>query len=191
MWYLDNQVLNENWVYLNGIFSKEECNQIISQGNANTLKNAYVGDNMQVNSDIRKSKVAFFNSADPSTQWIYQKCTDCVNNINKQFFNFDLHCIETLQFTCYIDSGDKYDYHIDTMYKSFGARKLSFSILLNDPSEFDGGDIEFLFGSNPVSGHRSQGGANIFPSHLLHRVTPITKGSRYSLVGWVVGPKFK
>lgn len=99
---------------------------------------------------------------------------------------------EPLQFTKY-DVGEKYDWHIDTIWNQEDTRKISFSLLLND--DFEGGDLQFEIGS-PGTEERittvkmKKGDIVFFPSYLWHRVTPVTRGERYSLVGWVRGPNF-
>ena len=69
------------------------------------------------------------------------------------------------------------------------TRKLSMSIVLND--EYEGGDFE-IFNLIPESEvpRLQEGSIIVFPSFMEHRVTPVTKGTRYSLVAWFVGPPF-
>jgi PKHD-type hydroxylase len=62
---------------------------------------------------------------------------------------------------------------------------------LSDPSEYDGGDLELFIAPNPTVATRKKGLIYIFPSWVLHRVTPVTRGIRKSLVIWITGPKFK
>jgi PKHD-type hydroxylase len=87
------------------------------------------------------------------------------------------------------DRGDHYQYHTDLIHDTF-IRKLSFSIQLSDSNDYDGGDLEF----NPSvkdAKMRTQGYMTIFPSFMTHRVTPVTRGTRYAIVGWIYGPEFK
>lgn len=107
-------------------------------------------------------------------------------------WNFFVNGCEPLQFTKY-DVGERYDWHIDMIWDEPDSRKISFSLLLND--DFEGGDLEFEIGS-PGTEERittvkmRKGDIVFFPSYLWHRVTPVTKGERYSLVGWARGPSF-
>ena len=87
------------------------------------------------------------------------------------------------------DRGDHYVWHTDLIQDTH-IRKLSFSIQLTDPSEYDGGDLEFMPGLNDPS-IRKQGYITIFPSFSTHRVTPVTRGTRHVIVGWIYGPEFK
>jgi PKHD-type hydroxylase len=89
-----------------------------------------------------------------------------------------------------IDNGH-YDWHIDCFPPVNGVqRKLSISILLSDPSTFEGGELQFK-GVEDQKVLTTQGSIIVFPSFIEHRVTPVTKGVRYSAVTWVNGPAFK
>jgi PKHD-type hydroxylase len=71
------------------------------------------------------------------------------------------------------------------------ARKLSLVLQLSDPSEYEGGELQTMSGPNHCAVDRQKGLIAAFPSYMLHRVTPVTKGTRYSLVVWICGPSFK
>lgn len=98
------------------------------------------------------------------------------------------------------DEGDHYHWHTDLAadaYKppdgnmNYSDRKLSFIANISDPRAYEGGNLEFHGASPEVSETlRARGTAIVFPSFIMHRVTPITKGIRYSIVGWIEGPKF-
>jgi PKHD-type hydroxylase len=65
-------------------------------------------------------------------------------------------------------------------------------LMLGDPAEFEGGDLEVMAGSAaPVTLEQRQGRAWFFPSYILHRVTPVTQGTRRSVVVWAGGPSFR
>ena len=68
-------------------------------------------------------------------------------------------------------------------------RKLSITIILSDSIEYDGGEFVFEKGGDEV--FKNQGTVIVFPSFIRHRVNPVTKGIRYSLVNWFTGPAFK
>ena len=77
-------------------------------------------------------------------------------------------------------------------------RKLSLTINLNLPGEYEGGNLKFDFGPHSTGNRyhecteiRPQGSIIIFPSYIYHQVTPVTKGTRYSLVLWTLGKPFK
>lgn len=142
--------------------------------------------------DVRSSKATFLQP-NPRTEWLYKKLTEFIHFTNGTFFRFNIGFIESLQYTVY-DEGDFYDYHTDTFDNNYNVfmeqRKLSISIQLSDESEYEGGDLEFYALNEPPKAPRGKGTAIIFPSFLHHRVTPVTKGTRRSLVIWVTGPDF-
>jgi PKHD-type hydroxylase len=89
-----------------------------------------------------------------------------------------------------IDKGH-YDWHMDASAPENGIqRKLSISILLSDPSEFEGGQLQ-LKGMEDTPLLEKKGSIIVFPSFIEHRVTPVTKGVRYSAVTWASGPSFR
>jgi PKHD-type hydroxylase len=146
------------------------------------------------NSEVRKSQIYWVPK---SSFWepIYQKIMNLVGQCNKEFFNFDITSLqENLQFTEYDSSYEgKYDWHFDIGEGPLNCgRKLSVSIQLSDPNEYEGGELQFLLdGNRTVVAEKEQGTVVIFPSYLSHRVTPVTKGIRRSLVTWITGPPFR
>lgn len=200
-WNLRSEKIFENYAYINNFYTLEQANAIINAGLDSRFSNmsmARVGiDNdtkVEINPDIRRGTVSWIKSSEPDNGWIFRTLTDAVLEINEKFFNYDLKGIESLQFSIY-DSEDKdfYTKHIDTMRISQfeSMRKLSFSVQLSDPESYDGGELLLHFSENPVVLPKTLGSIYFFPSFTLHEVKPVTKGTRYSLVGWVVGPRFK
>ena len=126
--------------------------------------------------------------------WLYNRFQEIISNINTQNWGFDLRSIdEAIQYTEY-DSSIKghYDWHLDIGSGHFSTRKISITLQLSDESEYEGGNLEFNLGSDNISkANKSQNTATIFPSYLLHRVSPVTKGIRKSLVLWVGGVPFR
>lgn len=192
MWFLDHK-LHEPWAFHESAFSDEECDAIIELGKSLVATEATVGDygKQDVEVDIRKNKVSWIES-NKDTSWLYEKLTRCVEDINAQFWNFDLDYIETLQFTQYEENADFYGPHIDIAAKSFNYRKLSFSVQLSSPEDYDGSTLMVHSGmKNDPGVLKVRGSVNYFPSYMLHEVTPLERGTRYALVGWVNGPAFK
>jgi PKHD-type hydroxylase len=189
-YYLKNQ-RTDYWGYALNLFSTEECNFIINTFANNNLRNgSFSGGNQD--DQIRMSKLCFINSNDEKTAWLYPRIANVINTLNDQFFQFDIDKIELLQFTEY-DSKYQgfYTKHLDQINQGSGFRKLSFTIQLSDESTYDGGNLNLWLGPTPDLAPKNQGSITIFPSYILHEVTPVTSGTRYSLVGWVWGPKFK
>ena len=107
-------------------------------------------------------------------------------------WKFDLTLMpEQIQYTEYygIQEGG-YEWHMDTGIAMQNRRKVSVTVQLSHEDEYEGGDLEFNIGKNLVA-PRQQGAAVIFPSFYLHRVTPVTKGTRKSFVLWVGGEPYR
>ncbi len=140
--------------------------------------------------NVRKSNVKwiFFNE---ETSWLFVKLMRLIEKINSDNWKFDLVMAkEPIQYTEYEGDGH-YDWHIDVGHRHMAQRKVSLSLLLSDPNTFEGGDLEIWPGGAVRKAERVEGGGTIFPSFLLHRVTPVTKGVRKSLVFWVGGVPYR
>jgi len=189
-WSFKNDSLEE-YACINNAFNLQEIEEIIKIGKAYIKDESKTGDGRGF-SEIRKSKNSWIPPSDLTT-WIYQRIQNCVQEVNKHF-EFDLHSIEQLQFTEYNSEYlGKYKKHIDKFPYANNPnshRKLSFSIQLSDPLAYEGGDL-VIYNGETIIANRNIGTFNSFPSYALHEVTPVTKGTRYSLVGWCNGPKFK
>src|SRR5210317_954823 len=175
-----------SYAYWENAFTKEECNKIIKIAKEKgLLKGVTKG-----NSDIRLSKITWLYSSD-DLDWVFRKITDIVLNLNNRFFQFDLHGLnEGLQFTNYKAPSNKYGKHIDRSVNSL-IRKLSLSIQLTDPKEYEGGELFLYENEKGTEMKKEQGTLVLFPSYILHEVKPVTKGERNSLVSWVTGKQFK
>lgn len=171
-------------------FTPAQCKTIIQIGKNAILDKAIVGRGLgKYDETFRKSRTSWLSPAD-GNEWIFQKLTDTAIYLNDSFFKFDLlGFAEGIQFTEYESPGGKYDLHVDSMYNG-NIRKLSISVQLSDENEYEGGDVICNYGEELVM-PRTQGTALAFPSYALHGVRPVTKGTRYSLVAWITGPKFK
>jgi len=122
---------------------------------------------------------------------VYNKLTEVIHYVNNTYFKFNIAYIETLQYSVYPPTGH-YRCHTDASLKGVNGfgRKISFSIGLNDPSEYEDGELEIWTGGDNFKCKLDKGGALFFPSWIPHQVHPVTKGTRKSLVGWVHGPDF-
>lgn len=138
--------------------------------------------------DLRKSRVAFMKPEAARSSPVAASATGDLLSVmahaNKKAFQFDITAQEPMQLAEY-HVGEHYDWHLDLGPGPAGLRKLSASIQLTPPAEYDGGELE-MWGA-PEKVDRVQGTLVIFPSYLLHRVTPVTRGVRRSLVVWATG----
>jgi PKHD-type hydroxylase len=195
-WYIDSPTV-EQWAYIDNLFTPEEIKNIIDIGKnaeaSTPIKDGTVGGDTEVDTKIRRSKISWIRSDVPSNHWIFRRITGAILTLNNSFFKYDLNEIQNIQFTSYTsdDHSGFYGKHIDTSYNGPGPRKLSISIQLSDPDSYEGGDLLLHNGPEPTVCKRDLGSLNMFPSWTLHEVTPVTKGTRYSLVVWIAGPRFK
>jgi PKHD-type hydroxylase len=142
----------------------------------------------------RKSQIAWHVPSEKTFE-IWKKITDTIAHVNSMCFHYDLSgCYEPMQLTMYNSKNSEYySWHVDSFNQPHSVpRKLSMTLLLSDPSEFKGGELQVMKDSeNIMTLEQKKGRAWFFPSYMLHRVTPVTKGIRRSAVLWIGGPPFK
>lgn len=184
-------IAEETFVTWNDGFSDEDIALIDKLAESRNAIEASTGDNQKENK-IRVSDVTWIECSQDS-EWLYDRLAHISNQLNGQFYRFDLFGFqEDLQYTIY-DSATQghYTWHVDSGFSTKVSRKLSVVVQLSDPSEYEGGDLEIMTGVDPIKVDKKKGLVTVFPSYVLHRVTPVTKGIRKSLVVWCVGPSFK
>ena len=164
------------------------CDEIIKNHNDFSISTLHDGAVMD---DYRKSGVCWIKEP------FYKNLVfDIITRTNRDSdLNFKLECLEDLQLTRYVAPDGHYDFHIDGDGHSRkniddSVRKLSMSCLLTDPSEFEGGNFQLQTSATPYNIKLAKGDIIMFPSYVLHRVSPVTKGTRHSLVAWAHGSAF-
>jgi len=181
----------EPWVWWENAFTNQELDWLQNKAKQ-AEQNAQVGggDGGVVNPNVRRSQVSWLSSS-PDTVWVFQRLADVVSKMNAEHYRFDLTGFgEALQLTNYDQSENgMYGWHLD--YGRGISRKLSMAMQLTDPSEYEGGNLQVMTSGQPQNVRKQRGLIAIFPSYVLHQVTPVTQGSRQSLVAWVSGPAFK
>ena len=178
-------------------FSNEELDKIVNYCDLSgtELGTTFGADSKEQIERHRVSNVKF-HGRNNETAWIFDRLNFIIQAANEQFYNFHLNGYPSFQYTTYdASSNGRYDWHTDL---EFGAkhghdaepRKLSLSLLLND--DFEGGEFQINNGKEetPLVVPMNKGRVVLFPSFMIHRVTPVTKGTRKSLVVWTLGPKF-
>ena len=175
------------------LFTPDQCRQIIECGRRQPPQQAQVGMNKPGGGTDTKKRIT-------TISWIpfkemshmYEDLNRFIQRANENHFGFgDIRITEQAQFTEY-PVGGFYDWHMDcdvNMQHEPPVRKISMTLLLNDPSEFEGGDLELM--APGKFAELQQGHAIIFASFLNHRVAPVTKGVRQSLVVWFGGKPFR
>ena len=153
---------------------------------------ATISADRTIQDSVRKSKIKWL-SLDEKSYWLYEKLAFMAHKCNIDNWNFNLNSIiDDIQYTEYHDDGGHYTWHMDIGPQGLNHRKVSITIQLSDPSEYEGGELQILaHDDNHKVMEKKKGSAVLFPSFLVHRVTPVTKGIRKSLVLWVGGDSYK
>ena len=174
-----------------GALTPAEVDAIVAHGDALLHSKATLEGRSDRVDAVRITDLAWIEHG-PETQKLYERLSQIVLRLNTDFYRFDLTGLENLQYTIYDGrQGGHYDWHIDFGHKNFKPRKISLSIQLSDPADYEGCELQFQIESQPISAPRSRGTVIAFPSFFLHRVTPVTAGVRKSLVLWATGPEFR
>ena len=181
-----------NFYWFDNAFSPEELKAIENQTLTLPFQDALVGQDEDARGESgRKSRIKWCPQ-NSEWNWVYDRLHNLIVDANKAMWNFDLtHMREQIQYTEYYGTQEGgYDWHMDCGNGIQSQRKVSVTVQLSHPDEYEGGDLEFNLGYNPVA-PRKQGAVVVFPSFYLHRVTPVTKGTRKSFVLWVGGEPYR
>jgi len=202
---MSNIVYNKLWYYKD-IIPRHLCNDIIRHALSKDIQHGLTGgmdpsdisiEKLKLLHKKRKSKVVWLEEP-----WIKNLVHPIILDANKKAnWNFIIDEFESMQFTIY-EPGEYYGWHQDSydVPDSNGkVRKLSLSLFLSDSGEYYGGNFDFDFrnldpGKNStytLTEINTKGSAVVFPSFIWHRVCPVNKGTRYSLVVWLKGDTFK
>ena len=197
------------------IFTPNECIDIIKNALNNWTEEEGTVSNFKKDLDWRNTTLFFPPEADKKSDW-FKKISDNIMSFNndKDSYGFDISgMIEPPCMMRYMapdinpnKKAGKYDWHMDIGPSSISCtRKLSYSILLN-VGKYKGGELEFHLGRGDnvpdntmkmqsvrpnQTGADALGSMILFPSYLIHRVLPVTKGIRYAIVGWMNGASFR
>ena len=206
--------LKNYYYYFQSVLTPRFCNDVLEYGKKHQEELARTGGFDKEKSSKkeikniqkkRNSHIVWMND-----KWIYKEIIPYVMEANKKAnWNFNLDWSESCQFTKY-SSGQYYGWHCDSWEVPYNKpdslnedgkiRKLSVTCSLSDPSEYEGGELEFNF-NNPEKNKKQnirkcteilpRGSIVVFPSFVWHRVCPVKKGTRYSLVIWNLGYPYK
>ena len=176
------------------IFTPKQCQMVIDKGMSLKSEQASVGMGQKPGGGYDPKKRVTTISWIPFSHMMemYKQIENQMIKANNNHFGFQgMRLTEPAQFTHYLEGGF-YDWHMDNYIHGKHqppVRKISMTLLLSDPSTFDGGELEFM--SKGKRAKLKQGQAIFFASWLMHRVKPVTRGDRKSLVMWFGGPSFK
>jgi len=204
------------WFYFENVLDKKTCNKIKNsvqgkwkESGVNVKKGITAEERINgekpihgINKNARISKIAW-----TSDQWIYDTIWPYMKEANETAgWKYDIRSAEGMQITRY-KKGGFYEFHKDgksdhlakydlpdNEFLHGNVRKLSMSVLLND--NYEGGEFQFaVLNKGECEIHTPEfnktGMIIVFPSDIEHKVAPVTKGTRYSLVTWFLGPPFK
>ena len=209
------QLTNE-WFFWNSALDKKTCNKIKALGKGN-FNPAYIDTKSGTTDEERKTgrkrepgkdkKSRISDVSWTKEQWVIDLVWPYMLRANEHSgWNFDITAVESMQVTKY-KPGSFYGWHKDGASDCLSkynmpdneflhgkVRKLSMTILLN--GNYQGGEFQFAHSSkleNSISTpeFKNAGSIIVFPSFMEHRVAPVTKGTRYSMVAWFLGPPFK
>jgi len=177
-------------------FTPAEVDRIVAYGDSLMpervqLAGTAPGDMIAAADRLRITHTAWIER-NVDTRWLFDRMQGVAQSLNDQTYQYDLRGFsENFQYTVYHGSeGGHYDWHVDHGPLAV-PRKLSMSVQLSDPSDYQGCDLQFCAGGDIEIAPRTRGTVVAFPSYVLHRVTPVISGTRRSLVVWTTGPKFR
>ena len=191
-----------NFIVDTKMFSMDDCNFIRDYLSKNyTLTGGREYSNYDNIPQQRIADVVLINQAPTELVWMWERFNNLIAHYNDRHFNFDLYGFNYLQYARY-GIGGKHEFHMDLPLSGKkvnsnlmeNLRKLTVVLLLGEPGvDFEGGEFQINHFSEqyPWSTNLKKGNVLIFPSFLLHRVSPIISGVRESITIWPVGPKFK
>ncbi len=204
----------DTWYWhFESLLKSEQIMRIVEICSKGKEEDAAISCDKNYNSSFRKNKVSWQD--DEELYSMIRGPMDVANSMSG--WNYNITAIEPIQYTTYYCDNNHYGWHIDTVagehLKDKGCdniqngtvRKISCSIQLDSPSSYEGGELEFMTdgksfadGSEPFSTSslslpqfKERGSAIFFPSFTYHRIKPVTKGTRRSLVVWFRGPKWQ
>ena len=196
-------ICGHKWWLFKGALTSKMCNKIIKLGKSKKEEKGFIGKK-NIDKLKRNSNVSWLND-----KWLYDIVNDFTSTANKNAnWNIEINWNEDMQFTTYTKAGH-YDWHMDQFDQPYDKsshknligkiRKLSCIINLSNPKTYEGGDL-YVANDNfishkrdviRVSDFKNQGSVIVFPSFLFHKVSPLKKGKRYSLVNWSIGYPWK
>lgn len=187
--------MKDLFVVHESLISADTIAEITFEANKLPVVPGKIGAGNQEQPSFRSSSLRWIERNNEPFGDLFTTFEQLFHKANRASFGFDLSFLPSIQYTEYPASANgHYDWHVDVFWQtpSFYQRKLSLVVQLSDPSEYEGGVFEMdeHIRPDPVALSK-KGSVLIFPSFIKHRVTPVTKGVRRSLVGWIEGPTWR
>ena len=161
----------------------EQCDQILADFLVEKPISAKIDGDVK---DKRRETLVHPVPYDEKSEWLFKDIADRVARYNQFGFDFDVsgiyHDLQLLEYP----EGGHYDWHMDIGPGEAAHRKLSVIIQLSNPEDYEGGTTLFKASEKEHELPKKRGQICVFPSYVLHKVEPVTKGTRYALVTWVM-----
>jgi len=187
----DNEEMDMfNYYYYSKAFNSKEIESILKLCDK-LKKEVVIVDDGTTKDEVRRTEIGMLPS-NSKTNWIYERLIELSSEANKDMnWDFDLDGMyEDIQYSIYHDNGGHYQWSSD-IGDGYIHRKLSVTLQLSTPEEYEGGEIEYNLGSRILKAPSESGTLTIHPSYLLHRTNPIVSGVKKTLVLWISGNPFK
>lgn len=176
------------------LFTREEIKSLLTMIKSKEFVSAKIGTGKAVQDSYRISETCGLSKRDVDYRWVYNRIHRWVSRENKKYWDFNIAetpsslLVEQIQLAIYNGTGDvkgHYGWHHDIGHRGQTAsRRLSVTVQLTNQRDYRGGELEMYFTLGPQNVTKQQGIAILFPSFIPHRVRPVLKGIRYSLVCW-------
>ncbi len=180
----------QNYYWFNQGFSSEELTKIYNDVAELPFHEATTAGN---DKSIRSSSIKWIPQVD-RWDWLYTKLLNMAVEANTILWNFELYSApEMIHYTEYhASAAGHYGWHQDIGPGGLSIRKVSITVQLSDTDDYKGGDLEIWKGGDSADiAPRGRGNVVIFPSYMMHRVTPVTQGVRRSFVLWLGGDHYR
>lgn len=201
---INNYVQSISLLTINNFLTIQECDKLIQYGDNQKLSLGL--DRAGYKSINRHSLVAFLDHS-PDLLWLRDKLINRMISINNKYQKWDLTHLDRFHYVTY-SKNDYLDHHNDDYFDFLVSpecketdlfiRKMSISLVLSDPSEYEGGELEIQASkgtpTEPYDVQKlkpSKGTLVMFPSFNIHKIHKVTSGRRVALVAWFFGPKWK
>ena len=177
-----------------GAFTDDEIEQIKFLGELQDFHKGKIGsESRDTVKEVRDSSVGWL-TPDSNSAWLFNKFGSLISKVNHDHFMLDIEGIENFQYTIYEPPGGHYNWHwdVDLGRWSNYIRKMSCVMMLSNPEEYEGGELEICHKGNfddTAVVKPKKGEIVFFASWMPHRVRPVTSGSRKTLVCWVMGKR--
>lgn len=172
------------------LFAPDECDAILAAADGFEEAGLVGG---RRNAHLRRARIAWLDD-DRAPAWLLRRIVEAVAEANRRRFDFAVEGFdERIQIARYPAATEgHFDWHSDVGEGPLARRrKLTLVAQLSDPADYAGGRLELNPDGRPQEAPRARGDAVLFPSFVLHRVTPVTAGERASLTIWAHGPPLR